>query len=60
MTGADLAKYLNKSIMLVDQRTQRSYTATIKNAKYEWGKLRLQVAEGTWFEPTAKELKNVY
>jgi hypothetical protein len=61
MSGAELAKFLNKSIVILDQRTNRTYTAKIMDATHQYGKLRLKVSEkGSWFEPTATELKNVF
>ena len=59
MEATNLLKYIGKSIVLTDQRTGAKYSAKIKDAKEAYGRLRLSVADGAFFEPTPKELQTV-
>ncbi len=59
ITTINMAKLLGTTITLFDQRTGFSYDAVILDAKEAYSKLRIQVTDDIWFEPTYQEAKNL-
>jgi hypothetical protein len=56
-TVGEMAKIINKTFTIYDERTGEPYSTMIMDARESWGKLQVQVGDSKkWFEPNHKEL----
>ena len=59
VTARTTAAFVGAAIHVKDARTGGIYAAKIFDAKESYGKLRLSIVDGCWFEPTAAEVASV-